>query len=319
MTTSSPTISVVTSVFNGERYLGPSLDSVLSQQGVDFELIVIDDGSTDESPQFLNDLALRDGRVRVLHQSNRGLTEALARGCAASRGRYIARHDGDDLSLPGRLQRQWRLLENDPGLSLVSCWGRAIGPCDEALFEISRPDDPVRATEELIEKEIGPAGHGSVMFRADLYRRVGGYRAAFRVAQDWDLWLRLIEHGRIAFVPEALYAYRVEEGSISARRRDQQVRLLEVARRCYAARRRGGAEGPLLAEAERVSSELRRGNGATGLGNSYFIGKCLLDRRDRRALPYLVRSLRRRPWHWRSWAALLLASLRCRATGEPIT
>jgi glycosyltransferase involved in cell wall biosynthesis len=318
MTTCSPELSVVASVYNGGRYLLPSLESVLSQQGVGFEFVVVNDGSTDDSPQILDDLARRNSRLRVVHQPNRGLTEALVRGCAEARGRYIARHDADDLSLPGRLLRQLRLLDGDPGLSLVSCWGRAVGPDDETLFEIRRSDDPVRATEELIGKEVGPAGHGSVMFRSDLYRRVGGYRPAFRVAQDWDLWLRLVEHGRIAFVPEALYAYRVEEGSISARRRDQQMRLLAVARRCHAARRRGDAEGPLLEEAARISAEPGPGKRAVGVGNSYFIGKCLLDRRDRRALPYLVRSLRRRPWHWRSWAALLLASLRCRPASESV-
>src|SRR5438128_1485891 len=114
-----PVVSVVTSVYNGERYLLPSLESVLGQQGVDLELVVVNDGSTDRTGQILDDLASRDNRLRVLHQTNRGLTEALARGCSEARGRYIARHDADDLSLPGRLRRQQRLLDGDPGLSMA--------------------------------------------------------------------------------------------------------------------------------------------------------------------------------------------------------
>jgi glycosyltransferase involved in cell wall biosynthesis len=100
-----PRISVVTSVYNGERYLRESLESVLSQEGVDLELIVVDDGSEDSTPEILADSATRDPRLRVLTQENRGLTVALIRGCAEARGEFIARHDLDDLSLPGRLRR----------------------------------------------------------------------------------------------------------------------------------------------------------------------------------------------------------------------
>jgi glycosyltransferase involved in cell wall biosynthesis len=313
----SPAVSVVTAVYNGERYLLTSLESVLCQESVDFECVVVNDGSTDASGRMLDELARRDARLRVLHQPNRGLTESLIRGCAAARGRYVARHDADDLSLPGRLARQWRLLENHSGVSMAASWGVAIGPGDETLFEIRRPDDPERATAGLLGEDAGPVGHGSVMFRAEQYRRVGGYRAAFRVAQDWDLWLRLVEHGRIAYVPEVLYAYRVDEVSISARRRDLQLRLQAVASRCRKARLRGEPEYPLLEEAARLAAEAGPRTRSSANANSYFIGKCLLDRRDRRAFPYLLRSLRQCPWHWRTWAAIVLASLRCRA-GAPI-
>jgi glycosyltransferase involved in cell wall biosynthesis len=306
-----PVVSVVTSVYNGERYLLPSLESVLGQQGVDLELIVVNDGSTDRTGQVLDDFASRDNRLRVLHQTNRGLTEALARGCSEARGQYIARHDADDLSLPGRLRQQQRLLNDDTGLSMVSCWGLAVGPGDETLFEVRRPSDPERATADLLDQDLGPAGHGSVMFRADEYRAVGGYRPAFRVAQDWDLWLRLVERGRIGFVPETLYAYRVDEYSVSARRRDQQLRLLAVSRKCRAARLRGDPEALLLEEAASISAEPRQGKESPRINNSYFIGKCLLDRRDRRALLYLARSVQKSPWRWRGWAALVLALWRC--------
>jgi glycosyltransferase involved in cell wall biosynthesis len=309
----SPEVTVVTAVYNGERYLKASLESVLGQEGLNLECVAVNDGSTDRSGDILDDLARRDGRLRVLHQSNCGLTKSLIRGCAAARGRYIARHDSDDVSLPGRLSRQTRLLESDPTVSLASSWARVLGPNDEPLFEVRRPVDPALATEELLQKDFGPPGHGSVMFRADLYRRVGGYRPAFRVAQDWDLWLRLVEHGRIAFVPEVLYAYRVHESSISARWREQQLRLLAVSRRCQQARLHGQPEDPLLEEAERVSAGRSLGGKTAAAGNSYFIGKCLLDRRDRRALSYLGRCVRRRPWYWRYWAAYFYATVVCRA------
>jgi glycosyltransferase involved in cell wall biosynthesis len=313
MTAVTPHLTIVASVYNGSRHLRPSLASVLEQTGVSFELVVIDDGSTDDSGRVLDEVARADARVRVFHQGNQGLTRALMRGCGEARGRFIARHDPDDLSLPGRFASQYELLASDPTLSMVSCWSRAIGPDGERLFETVRPADAATATAALRDHGDGPPGHGTVMFRADAYRSAGGYRPAFRVAQDWDLWLRLVERGRIAYVPDFLYVYRVEEQSISARRRDQQLRLLDLARRCTGARARGESEELWLAEAARVSAEPAPPSGRSPLGNSYFIGKCLFDRRDRRALKYLRRCVRLAPWNVRHWAALAGASLLCRA------
>src|SRR5882672_1702517 len=102
----TPLVSVVTSTYNGASYLENSLQSVLDQTGVQFELIVVDDGSTDGSAEILARLAGKDSRLRLLRQKNQGLTRALIRGCAEARGTYIARHDSDDLSLPGRLEKQ---------------------------------------------------------------------------------------------------------------------------------------------------------------------------------------------------------------------
>ena len=282
---------------------------MLAQEFVDFELVVVDDGSTDGSATLLDALAARDARVRVLHQENRGLTLALVRGCAAARGEFIARHDADDLSLPGRLARQTARLQAAPDLAFVSCWSRVTGPRDELLFESRRPTDPAEAACLLTQARTGPV-HGSVMFRTDAYRRAGGYREAFRYAQDWDLWLRLIDVGGLAYEPAPLYEWRIDEHSLSAARRSQQIRLRALAAACRTARRRGASEDALLAEAARVSARPASAPGASDPGISYFIGKCLLDRGDPRCLCYLRRARRERPWSLRPWLALLLANRR---------
>src|SRR5262249_3308860 len=162
--------------FNGRRYLRESLGSVLDQTDVDLELVVVNDGSTDGSALTLDDLARSDARVRVLHQENQGLTPALVRGCAEARGPLIARHDADDVPLPGRRPKQRALPVSAPGLVMASCWSRAVGPADELLFETTRPLSPAEATRSLAEEGVGPC-HGSVMFRACAYRQVGGYRS----------------------------------------------------------------------------------------------------------------------------------------------
>src|SRR4051812_12365063 len=115
-----PVVSVVTSVHNGAAYLRDSLHSVLDQEGVAFEVIALDDGSTDGTPDILRQLAA-GGRLRVISQENQGLTRALHTGCLAARGEFIARHDADDRSLPGRLAKQAALLRADPSLSMASC------------------------------------------------------------------------------------------------------------------------------------------------------------------------------------------------------
>jgi glycosyltransferase involved in cell wall biosynthesis len=310
-----PLVSIVTAVCNGGPYLRPSLESTLAQQGVACEFIIVDDGSTDETAEVLTEVAARDKRVRVIGQDNQGLTAALIRGCAEARGEFIARHDADDLSLPGRLLRQVEAIRDNPQAALVSCWSRAIGPGDELLFSTCGPFDEARAQRQLIEGNNGPC-HGSVLFRRSAYQAVGGYRPAFRYAQDWDLWLRMVALGPIVYVPDYLYAYRFRESSISSRRRSQQLRLRELALLCRQARLRGEVESPHLAEAARVSAEPAPAGANAGDG-SYFIGKLLLDRRDRRALPYLWRSVRQRPGHLRGWAALAVASLLCRSSAEP--
>src|SRR5947208_3071693 len=99
-------VSVVTAVYNGGRYLRPALASILEQDGVALELVVVDDGSTDDTAAILDELARRDERVRVLRQPNQGLTDALVRGCSEARGEFIARQDADDVSLPGRLAKE---------------------------------------------------------------------------------------------------------------------------------------------------------------------------------------------------------------------
>src|SRR5690242_17856980 len=126
-------ISVVMSAYNHAHFLREAVESVLAQEGVSFEFIVINDGSTDDSGRILEEYAARDPRMRVVHQVNQGLTRSLITGCAQAHGRYIARQDSDDISFPGRLHRLARELDACPQVVMVSSHAVTMGPKGEVL------------------------------------------------------------------------------------------------------------------------------------------------------------------------------------------
>jgi glycosyltransferase involved in cell wall biosynthesis len=313
MSVTSPTVSVVMGVFNGARHVATSIESILSQRRIDLELIVVDDGSTDDTCVILGQFARSDHRVRCFRQDHRGLTEALIRGCGEARGRLIARQDAGDLSFSTRLVRQADHLAANPSIKLSSCWTRYVGPEGENLFEL-RYEEPAEAVTRLlrspdVRSHRGIGHHGSAMFRRQDYLAVGGYRGEFAVAQDLDLWLRLTDHGSVGFVPEVLYEARYSPSGISARFRSEQERLAMLAIQMRKVRETGADEKPLLLEAAGIRPQQEKAALSCTAEGFYFIGKCLLARRDARASRYLRAAFRRRPWDLRVWAALGLSAL----------
>ena len=311
---------MVMSVYNDAEYLSESVESILSQEGVDFEFIIIDDGSTDGSGEMLDEYAAKDGRVRLIHQANVGLTRALIRGCDIALGQYIARQDGDDLSLAGRLAGLRKRIVSEQNLSFVSSWAKCVGPDGEQLRTVRRPSDSAEATRALLHERQGPPAHGSVMFKKEAYEAVGGYRDGFYYAQDSDLWLRLAEIGRVAYVPEVLYAYRSSPHSISSESREVQKEFGRLGRQCSELRLRGESDHEVLERAEALANRIRRGEGVTksrfgkAVGH-YLIGCDLARRGDRRALSYFGRAVMTHPFHWRAWCRLVLFSAKMLVTG----
>src|SRR6266478_6464954 len=234
---SLPDISIVMSVYNGADRLRETMESVLSQEGVSLEFIVIDDGSTDGSDAILGNYARHDTRVRIMHQENQGLTRALIRGCEAARGKYIARQDAGDIALPNRLRLQKAVLDRHEDCVFASCWTSMIGPMDEYLFTSKGKglaSSPIRILSKKKEEWVvteGPTHHGSVMFRREAYVKAGGYRAAFYYAQDWDLWYRLAALGTFAMADKCLYRGRITPGSISSSSRDRQAAYARLSQR----------------------------------------------------------------------------------------
>ena len=304
----NPEVSVVMSVYNGAKYLWQSIESVLRQDGVDLEFIIVNDGSTDETGEILAGYAQRDKRVCSIDQENTGLTKALIRGCAEARGKYIARQDAGDLSLPGRLERQLEAINETPKAVLVSCGTRFVGPEKEILFEVQQdPDKDSSGLTTLDTKEIrGPSHHGSTMFPKKIYEKVGGYRPEFYFAQDIDLWTRLVEHGNHIIIPEILYQASYSPNSISGENKNTQVMLLEMILEGARLRRNGMNETTILEKVRCLKPDdfeySKRLQKASSL---YFIGMCLKKRGDRKARKYFVKALQAFPLHLKSVLRLI--------------
>jgi len=300
-----PQVSVVMGVFNGADGVRESVLSALEQDGVSLEVIVVDDGSTDDTASLLLDLAKTEPRLSVLRQSNGGLTTALVRGCAAARGAYIARLDCGDRCLPGRLARELEIASESPGAALISCATRFIGPEGEVLYEVVQ--SAREAAEGLLQLDVnlvrGPSHHGSVLFPRSLYERVGGYRTQFYFAQDLDLWLRLVEHGHHVAIPEVLYEARLGIGSISTTQRPRQTACAAAVIECARQRREGSSESQSLAHAAAIRPD--RAGRKCSAAALYFIGSCLRRRGDPRARKYFLEALRQKPYHFLAALRLL--------------
>jgi glycosyltransferase involved in cell wall biosynthesis len=197
-----PELSVVLPVRNGERYLLEAIDSVLAQTFRDFELVVVDDGSTDGSAALVE--AGKDPRLRLVRQAPLGLVEALRRGLAETTAPLVARMDADDVSLPTRLARQLEAIGEE--VALVGCGFEAIDAEGRPSGSWLLPADDGALRRRLLLRN--PFAHGSVVFRRQAFDSAGGYRADYGANEDYDLWRRVAREWRLAAVPEVLYRYR---------------------------------------------------------------------------------------------------------------
>ncbi|MGB3903999.1 MAG: glycosyltransferase [Anaerolineae bacterium] len=262
-----PRVSVVMAVYNGERFLRQAVDSILSQTYTDFEFIIIDDGSTDGTAEIVRGYA--DPRLRVLTQQNMGLVKSLNRGVGMARGGYVARMDADDISLARRLELQVRCLDAHRHTGALGTGAIEIDEKDRAIRRHDHHPDSHTIERALLEGST-PLCHGSVMFRKACFENVGGYRERFRHAEDYDLWLRMIERYDIDNLPEILYQHRLVLDSVSSRHFMQQKRGAAFALEC-AQRRREGLPEPSTPPAD--SPPTRR-----ELGEYHWhLGMALLD------------------------------------------
>lgn len=227
MSSSSPNVSVVMPVHNAERYLEEAAESILGQAFPAFELLLVENGSTDSSGAICERLAARDPRVRVITLSQRGFTAALNAGLAATQAKYVARMDADDVSHPTRLALQVDYLDAHPECVAV---GAAIEVIDEDRVQIAHrtyfeTHDEIMTA--LLNGHSSTLAHPVVMMRRDALTTAGGYDAEHWPSEDLALWFRLAELGKLANLPATLLKYRRHRATVGVEHHQQQLVMTE--------------------------------------------------------------------------------------------
>lgn len=304
MKDANPAISVLLPVYNAGRFIREAVNSVLSQSFRDFELLALDDGSTDGSLVILREYEAHDDRVRIITRENRGLVASLNELIAGARGRYLARMDSDDVSMPQRFERQFTFLESSPDHVAVGGWvvnidenGLPIGPIKSPTLHFD--------IDQAHLKGHASIWHPTAMVRKDAIVGVGGYREEFRHAEDLDLWLRLAEVGKLSNLSEFVLRYRLHSGSVSQANGLLQQSAAE--RACASAWFRRGVEGRFEAVELWRATDNRDSMhkfalryGWIAWGNGYH----------KTWRSYAWKALRLRPFALSSWRLIILGSLR---------
>lgn len=208
----TPLVSVVMPVYNAAATVEAAVRSLLAQTHEHLEILVVDDGSVDGSPDLV--AGLRDSRIRLVRQEHRGLVATRNHGCALAQGAYIAPLDADDLSHPRRIAAQLEYLEGHPGVGLVGTWARLVSDEQEEGTFHPPVSDPALRRYLLWDS---PFVHSAVMFRRAALQGAGGYPEG--LAEDYRLWIRIARSWKIANLPEVLVTHRIHRASYTRTQR----------------------------------------------------------------------------------------------------
>jgi glycosyltransferase involved in cell wall biosynthesis len=263
-------LSVLLPAYNAEKHLPAAIASVLAQTHSDFELLILNDGSTDSSLEIAEGFRVRDSRIQVISHGNMGMGAALNQALGFAKADWIVRLDADDVMLPHRLERQIAFVERYPRIAVAGSLVYYIGE-DGRLLGAATSSLATPADFERHQRDGKPVAlhHPSVMMRKDVVLAVGGYRPEFWPADDFDLWARIAEQDHLILVQqEYLVQYRIHGASVSIAAAAKAGRHVRWAKWCSMRRRRGLSEPaygefqrleqsrPLLARANRNRKDL---------------------------------------------------------------
>jgi len=208
----NPKVSVVIPAYNAIAYLPETIASALQQSFQDFEILVVDDGSTDGTCEWIANLA--DSRVRAIAQSNGGCASARNHGIREAKGDYIAFLDADDIWEPQKLEKQVRILDSSPSVGLVNTWIYNIDGQGQLIENLGKPTAEGRVWASVIEENPVMCGSAPIV-RRQCFDEVGLFDQTLRSAEDWDMWIRIAKQYEFAVVKEPLVRYRIHAGSKS--------------------------------------------------------------------------------------------------------
>ncbi len=295
-------ITVLMPVYNMAGYIGEAIRSVLGQDADAFELLVVDDGSTDDTAALVR--SFRDPRIRLVQTGHNGIVYALNTGLGRARGRYIARFDADDICQPGRLRKQADFLDRHPGYVLCGSDAEYITEQGEHLFHFTCAGHADAEIREQLFTHC-PVIHSAVMYRRDPVLQAGGYPSGTGCFEDHLLWVRLAAHGKFHNLPEALIRVRFNPGSATIDEKWRGRRFRQLKQRIL---KRGSVTGK---EAAELAAILARQGSASFKHASYHAlcaKKFLADNyRPAEARKHLSAAIRMRPARLDNYALYLLS------------
>lgn len=210
--TNKPKVSIIMPVYNQAKYVKQAIESILQQTFSNFELIIINDGSTDRSVNIIDNF--HDLRIKIINQENKGLITTLNTGIVLSRAEYIARIDPDDIwSDLNKLNKQMEYLSKDPNCVVLGTWARIIDENDKEFSHISCPEKDQGIRSKILTKNCFI--HPSVVFNKEIALKAGGFDEQEKYVEDYGLWLRMGQFGKFANIPEFLMSYRIHRDGIT--------------------------------------------------------------------------------------------------------
>jgi glycosyltransferase involved in cell wall biosynthesis len=224
-------ISVLMSAYNSDKYIDKTINSILTQSYKNFEFIIVDDGSTDNTLDILKKYSKQDKKIKlIINNKNLGLTKSLNKALKLSKSKYIARIDADDLSLENRLQKQFDYLEENKDIAACGTQGIYIDENNKELGKKLLPTSYKNIKNKLIFNN--QFIHSSLFIRKSVLDKVGVYNEKFRTSQDYELMLRIAEKNKVTNLDIALVKWRVHNNSISWTSKKQEIDALKA--RCFA-------------------------------------------------------------------------------------
>ncbi len=296
VTPSQPRVSVALAVYNSEHFIRAALESLQHQTFTDFEIVIGDDGSTDRSLAIVQQIAATDSRLVVIAAEHQGIAKTRNLIFTYCRGEYIAVMDADDIALKDRLIRQVDFLDSHPD---VVCVGGTYQLMDEAgrLFK-NRFDLPLdnQSIQEQLLKGLGGMHHPCLMFHRSAFDQIGLYNETMVAGIDIDLCLRLGEMGQLANVAEPVLRYRIHPGSITTRKRDQQMQQVRLA--CERAWQRRGIQGQFEADGDFRATTEARSQHRFMLKYGWWAFK---DGQRYTSLLFALKAIALWPWNFKGW------------------
>jgi glycosyltransferase involved in cell wall biosynthesis len=224
----APTVSVLMPVFNSQRYVAEAVESILNQSFRDFEFLIVDDGSTDGSAEILRTYSARDARIELVRRPNTGYVHALVEMLARARGVFVARMDSDDVAEPERFARQIEFLTTHEDHVAVGCDVLYIDPDGAPISSRVQLREHDEIDALMMGGTSGAIMHPAAMLRRSTLCSIGGYDLRYRAAEDYDLFLRLAERGRLANLGQTLLKYRLHDRSVSHLQRSLQMEEMQT-------------------------------------------------------------------------------------------